>query len=95
MLPSNRETIVTASFGYYNGVDFLAGGSYRIATISVEAKFDGKKDHVKGDYILVIFEDETIPIIGGREQIGAPKIYGDISSVKIMSDDSLRCENSL
>jgi acetoacetate decarboxylase len=89
-----EKPIVTASFGYFDGVDFMAGRGYRIASVSVEARFDGEKDHVEGEYVLVIFEDDTIPIIGGREQLGAPKIYANISPVKTLPEDTLRCEAS-
>jgi acetoacetate decarboxylase len=89
-----EKPIVTASFGYFDGVDFLAGGGYRIAAVSVDARFDGEKDHVEGGCVLVIFEDDTIPIIGGREQLGAPKIYANISPVKTLPNGTLRCETS-
>jgi len=55
-------------------VDFLAGRGYRIATVMVSARFDGEKDHEDGNYIMVMFEDDTLPIIGGREQLDVPKI---------------------
>jgi acetoacetate decarboxylase len=89
-----EKPVVTASFGYFGGVDFLAGGGYNMATVSVEARFDGEKDHVEGGAVLVIFEDDAIPIIGGREQLGAPKIYADISRVKTLPNGTLRCEAS-
>jgi acetoacetate decarboxylase len=89
-----EKPIVTAMFGYYNGVDFLAGGGYNIAAVSVDARFDGEKDHVKGGYILVIFENDTIPITGGREHLGAPKVYADISPHRTLPDGTLRCETS-
>jgi len=86
--------VVTASFGYFGGVDFLAGGGYSIVAVSVGARFDGEKDHVEGGAVLVIFEDDTIPIIGGREQLGAPKIHADISPIKTLPDGALWCEAS-
>lgn len=45
-----------------------------MGTVQVAARFDGEREHVEGDYVLVMFEDETVPIIGGREFLGAPKI---------------------
>jgi acetoacetate decarboxylase len=49
---------------------------------------------VNGDYILVMFENHTRPIIGGREYLGVPKMQADIPPYKIMADSSLRCEAS-
>ena len=90
-----KEPLVTVLFGYNNGLDFMAGGGYRLAAVQISARFDGEKDHVEGDYILVMFEDQTWPIIGGREDLGVPKLYADISTIKLLSDGGLRCEASL
>jgi acetoacetate decarboxylase len=89
------KPMVTVLFGYNDGLDFMAGGSYRIAAVEVAARFEGEHDHTEGDYILVMFEDQTWPIIGGREDLGVPKLYADISPIKILSDGRLRCEASL
>ena len=90
----SEKPIVTVMFGYYDSVNFMAGRGYRIATVSVAARFDGEKDHIEGDYVLVMCEDDTIPILAGREQLGIPKVYADISPVKTMSNGHLRCEAS-
>jgi acetoacetate decarboxylase len=90
-----KEPIVTVIFNYFNGLDFMAGGEYRTATVQVSAQFKGEHDHVEGDYILVMFENDTLPIIGGREDLGVPKWYADISPVKRLSKGHLRCEASL
>lgn len=99
LLPScfkcGKEPMVNVFFGYYNGLNFMAGGGYRIAAVQVSAQFDGNQDHLEGDYILVMFENETWPIIGGREDLGVPKLFADISLPKIMPDGRLRCEASL
>jgi acetoacetate decarboxylase len=89
------EPLVTLYFGHYDGLDFMAGGGYRVATAQVAARYDGEQDHVEGDYVLVMFEDQTWPIIGGREDLGIPKLYADISPVKVMLNGHLRCEASL
>ena len=83
---------MTVVFGYHNGLDFLAGGGYNIATFQVSAKFSGEEDQVEGDYILVMFENTTRPIILGREALGVPKIFADILSARIMPNGNLRCE---
>ena len=90
-----KEPIVTVIFSYNSGLEFMAGGEYRIATVQVSAQFKGKNDNVEGDYILVMFENDTFPIIGGREDLGVPKMYADISPIKMMSEGHLRCEASL
>jgi acetoacetate decarboxylase len=92
--PTN-EPIVTVFFSQYNGLEFMGGGGYRTATFQVAARFDGENDHVEGDFILVMFEDKTWPILGGREDLGVPKLYADISPMKKMDDGRVRVEASL
>jgi len=98
MLPNcyklGKEPQVTVLFGYNNGLDFMAGGGYILAAIQVSARFDGDKDHVEGDYILVMFENQAWPMICGREDLGIPKLYADISPIKVYPDGRLRCEAS-
>ncbi len=77
------------------GVDYMAGNGYRLASVQVSARFDGQQDHVDGDYVLIMFENDTTPIITGREHLGIPKFFADISGIRTMADGSLRCEVSL
>ena len=78
-----------------NGVDFMAGDGYRFAAISVAAQFDGEDGHFEGNYVLVMPENRTLPIIAGREWLGMPKFFTDISSIRIIEDGHLRCEASM
>ena len=87
-----QEPQVTVLLGYNNGLDFMARGGYILAAVQVSARFDGEKDHVEGDYILVMFENQAWPMICGREDLGIPKLYADISPIKKYSNGSLRCE---
>ena len=96
LLPScyqlGKEPQVTVVFGYNNGLDFMAGGGYILAAVQVSARFDGEKDHVEGDYILVMFENQAWPMICGREDLGIPKLFAEFSPIKVYPDGSLRCE---
>jgi len=87
--------LVWVAFYYNRGMEFMAGGEYRIGTVAVNARFEGEEEQTNGSYVLVMFEDKTDPIIGGREQVGMPKIYGDISAYKLLPDGTRRCEVSL
>ena len=89
--PTDKPT-VTVWFGNNNHVDFMGDRGYRIAAVQVAVRFDGKKDHLEGDYVVVMFENNTIPIVGGREQSGVPKIYADIPEFTREPDGHLRCE---
>lgn len=89
-----KEPIVTVIFSQNNGLSFMAGGGYRLATFQVSVHFDGRQDHVEGDYILVMFENHTWPIIGGREDLGVPMLYADIPEIKIMTNGHVRAQAS-
>ena len=90
-----KSPTVSVLFNDTNGVDFMVGGGYRLAAISVAAQFDGEVGHLDGDYVLVMPENSTLPILSGREWLGMPKIFADISSIRILNDGHLRCEASL
>lgn len=72
------EPVVTVYCQVYRQVDFMAGGGYNVVGINLSAVFNGKKDHFLGNYAAVLWENDTIPIIAGREVLGAPKVYADI-----------------
>jgi len=59
-------------------VDFMAGRGYNIVGVDLAAVFHGTKDYCAGNYAVVLWESDTIPIIAGREMLGAPKLYADI-----------------
>jgi acetoacetate decarboxylase len=92
--PTDDPT-VTIAFCFYDGVDFMAGGGYNIVLVLLAAKFGGETDKLEGDYVLVIMENDTVPIVTGRELLGAPKIYADISAPDVAADGSFRCQAHL
>lgn len=79
-----REFEITApvvNWTYTNcrGVDFMMGGEYRILQAAVPVRFLGKKDTADGLYPLLILENAAVPVLGGREEDGMPKVICDIS----------------
>lgn len=90
----DEKPTVTVLFGYHNGLEFLAGNGYSLATFQISAKFKGEEKKIKGDYIPIMFENQTLPILGGRDYLGVPKLFADISPIKVMTDGSIRCEAS-
>jgi Acetoacetate decarboxylase (ADC) len=90
-----KEPAVTVLFAYNDGVDFMTGRGYRVAAVNVAARFDGEVDHVDGDYCLVMFEDDAIPVLNGREMLGIHKVYANISQIISMPDGRIKGEVSL
>ncbi len=87
--------VVSVMFFENNGVDFMAGGGYRLAVISLAAQFDGAAGHREGGYVLVMPENHGFPIVTGRELLGMPKFYTDVTSIKALDDGHLRAEVSI
>jgi acetoacetate decarboxylase len=85
-LPEGFELLrpeLLISYCQLREVEFMAGGSYNLVQIGVPARFSGKHDRLEGTFPLVIWENNTEPIIGGREEDGQPKIFADIEDVHI------------
>lgn len=99
LLPSpfkpGKSPMVSVLFVDNHGVDFMAGGGYRLSAVSVAAQFDGENGHLEGSYVLVMPENDALPIVSGREWLGMPKFFADISPIRILENGHLRCEASL
>src|SRR4030042_1090720 len=72
------DPVVTVYCQMCRQVDFMSGRGYNIVGVNLAAVFNGKKDHFAGSYAAVLWENDALPIITGREQLGAPKLYADI-----------------
>jgi acetoacetate decarboxylase len=83
------EPTITVGFGDYDHVDFLAGGGYRVAYAGVSARFVGEESY-DGLHILVMWENETVPIVTRRDLIGIPKFYADITPLRPVSEGAVR-----
>lgn len=92
--PGERP-VVTVVFGYNSQLAFMAGRGYTLAAVQVAARFEGEQDQVEGDYNIVMFENQTWPVIAGREDLGVHKLYADISPIRRLANGHLRCEASL
>lgn len=53
------EPIVTISCGVCRGVSFLAGGDYNLIAVNLASVFNGKKDHVVGNFAAILWENDT------------------------------------
>ncbi|WPC39769.1 acetoacetate decarboxylase family protein [Clostridium sp. JS66] len=83
-LPKGFELLkpeLTISLSQLRACNWFVGGGYNLIQVQVPARFNGKHDQLEGVFPLVIWENNTIPIIGGREQSGQPKIFADIQDL--------------
>lgn len=74
------EPVLHWSYCNCRGVSFLSNGEYRILQAFASVRYNCHGREINGVYPLVLWEDNPIPIIGGREEDGMPKIYCDISA---------------
>ena len=78
-LPENfsllGEPVVTVTASYIKEIEWLAGRGYNTLGVSFPVEFKGKKDYATGNFLLVLWENLTDPIITGREELGFSKIY--------------------
>lgn len=77
------EPVVTVTIQYVTEIEWLAGHGYNTLGVSFPAVFTGKKDHVVGNFLTVLWENLTDAIIRGREELGFAKIYCEIPEPRI------------
>jgi len=82
LLPEPFEPADDPSVSFYfqlsRDVDFMAGRGYNIVGVNLSVVFNGKKDQLAGNYAVLLWENDTQPILQGRELLGTPKIFADI-----------------
>lgn len=87
-LPEGFELLrpeMNIGFNQLWAADFLFGGGYNLIQVDVPARFAGKRDRFEGNFPLVIWENLTRPIFGGREESGQPKVFADILNLHIFN----------
>jgi len=76
--------VVEVAFNKFTEINWLHGGQYNLINVAAPVRFHGKRDEIDGDYTLVVWENKTAPILGGREQTGIPKIQADIEDLHVL-----------
>ena len=64
------DPVVSVYYGCCPKCNFLAGGGYNLIGVDLATHFNGKKDQLTGNYNVVLWEDNTNPVIRGRELLG-------------------------
>ena len=67
---------------------WLAGRGYNLVSVTIPATFHGKKETVKGCFMVAIWENEFDPILAGREQLGYVKTFAAIDDIVTYNDVS-------
>ncbi len=78
--------IVTVKAKFATEIEWLAGRGYNMLSVEFPAEFKGTRDHVRGPFITVMFENLADPIITGREDLGYSKVYCELPPPEIEAD---------
>jgi acetoacetate decarboxylase len=86
------DPIVTVYHFQAKDVDFIAaGGGYNIFGVNLNVVYKGDKETLAGNYALVLWENNHIPIVLGREMLGVPKLYAQIPDIARDGNDWWGC----
>jgi len=80
------EPIVKVEYGMMRGVEWMSGGGYNLVQVVVPVVYTHGEERLEGPFNLVVWEDSTEPILGGRERTGIPKVYADITDHHTLGD---------
>ncbi len=82
LLPPGFEPMdvatISVAHSMARGCDFMAGRGYNLVRVNAAARFNGKRDKAEGNFSLVMWENEFIPIMMGREVLGVGKLLAEI-----------------
>ena len=76
------EPVIAVNYQKCCGVQWMGGGYYSLIGLMAPARHVASG--IEGAYVLVIWENKTAPILGGREETGMPKIFADIPDPHIL-----------
>lgn len=78
------DPCVTIEVTHITEIEWLAGRGYAILGVKAPVTYRGADETVHGDLQLVYWENLADPILSGRAEIGAPKIYCEIPEPRIL-----------
>jgi len=70
------EPVIAVGYQKCCSVQWMGGGHYTLIALMTPARHISSG--TEGHFVLVIWENKTAPILGGREETGMPKIFADI-----------------
>jgi len=76
-----KPTVLVQTHCNYD-VAWLAGRGYNFMEVLFSATFEGEEESVEGDFVSVMWESIPDPVLPGREEIGLPKLFADVSNLE-------------
>jgi len=72
------DPVVHIRYMVQTGIGWLAGRGYQILEFSFPAKFDGERDHVRGEFQPVLWEGMADGCFTGRDEVGFAKMWCEL-----------------
>jgi len=76
--------VVDVGYQKCSGIHWMGGGYYSLIAFMTPVRH--RASGVEGAYVLVIWENKTAPILGGREETGMPKIFAEIPDHHVLGE---------
>jgi hypothetical protein len=77
------QPLVTVTASYIKEIEWLAGRGYNTLGVNFPVTFIGDRDKVSGNFLTVLWENLTDPILTGREELGYSKIYCELPEPRV------------
>lgn len=74
---SLRAPVFSVAECEFANIGYFGGHTYTLLNLSVPVHYSGA-EQLDGDLVLVMFENEADPIVGGRDLLGYSKIYAEL-----------------
>ncbi len=81
------EPEVSVCFSDFRNLYWLAGRGYGILIVDVPATYTGKTQVIEGNFCPVMWEGRPDAILTGREELGFPKLFAEISPLDFAREE--------
>ncbi|MBN1315574.1 MAG: acetoacetate decarboxylase family protein [Anaerolineales bacterium] len=78
-----EEPVVSVTAAYSKEIEWLAGRGYNKLGVSFPVIYNAQQDRVRGELLLVLWENLCDPILTGRDELGYPKLYCELPEPRI------------
>src|SRR5579883_2609363 len=72
------DPVLTVSLSFFDKLYWLAGRGYGIVIVDFPVTYNGRSEVIEGTFCPVLWEGIPDAILTGREELGFPKLFGDI-----------------
>lgn len=78
------DPVVAIEIAYMTELEWLAGRGYNTFGVRFPARFRGNADDVTGNFLAILWENLTDPILSGRDELGFSKLFCEIPPPRVL-----------